>query len=164
MSALLPLPVLSVMLLEASWVGPTMAVSLVIIALSFLAIAAGTLIAVRQAAKAVQKLSHELSDLRQKLEPTIGSLQEAAREGRGLARKLQLEVDSIIQTSQGLRHDLRRGVKRAKRRFSDLDALAEVMQGELEDTALDVASKMRGLRSGFGVIGRLRRFLPRRRR
>jgi hypothetical protein len=164
MPVLLPLPALSVMLLEAAWVGPTMAVSLVVIALSFLAIATGVLMAGREAGKAIHKLSQEISQIRQELEPTMRGLREAAEEGRGLAKKLQLEVDSIIQTSQGLRHDLRRGVKRAKHRLSDLDALAEVMQGELEDTALDVAAKMRTLRSGFGVIGRLRRFLPRRRR
>ena len=146
MPALLPLPVLSVMLLEAAWVGPAMAISLVVIALSFLAIALGALLAGREAAR------------------TLRGLREAVSGGKGLARKLEQEVDALIQTSQGLRHDLNRGVKRAKRRLSDFDALAEVMQEELEDTALDVASKLRGLRSGLGVIGRLRRFLPRRRR
>jgi len=146
MPALLPLPVLSVMLLEAAWVGPAMAISLVVIALSFLAIALGTLLAGREAAR------------------TLRGLRAAVSEGKGLARKLEQEVDALIQTSQGLRHDLNRGVKRAKRRLSDFDALAEVMQEELEDTALDVASKLRGVRSGLGVIGRLRRFLPRRRR
>jgi uncharacterized protein YoxC len=146
MPALLPLPVLSVMLLEAAWVGPAMAISLVVIALSFLAIALGALLAGREAAR------------------TLRGLREAVSEGKGLARKLEQEVDALIQTSQRLRHDLNRGVKRAKRRLSDFDALAEVMQEELEDTALDVASKLRGLRSGLGVIGRLRRFLPRRRR
>jgi uncharacterized protein YoxC len=146
MPALLPLPVLSVMLLEAAWVGPAMAISLVVIALSFLAIALGALLAGREAAR------------------TLRGLREAVSGGKGLARKLEQEVDALIQTSQRLRHDLNRGVKRAKRRLSDFDALAEVMQEELEDTALDVASKLRGLRSGLGVIGRLRRLLPRRRR
>ena len=146
MPALLPLPVWSVLLLEAAWVGPTMANSLVIIALSFLAIALGALLAGREAAR------------------TLRGLREAVAEGKGLAGKLEREVNALIETSQRLRHDLNRGVKRAKRRLSDFDALAEVMQEEIEDTALDVASKLRGVRSGLGVIGRLRRFLPRRRR
>jgi hypothetical protein len=45
--------------------------------------------------------------------------------------------------------------------MEDLDALAEVMQEELEDTALDVASRVRSIRTGAGVIGRIRRLLGR---
>ena len=54
---------------------------------------------------------------------------------------------------------------RVRERLEDLDALAEVMQDELEETALDVASKVRSIRSGVGIVGRLRRLLvPGRRR
>jgi hypothetical protein len=48
--------------------------------------------------------------------------------------------------------------------LADLDALYEVVHEEVEDTALDVAARVRSLRNGAGMVGRLRRWLVRARR
>jgi hypothetical protein len=82
-----------------------------------------------------------------------------AKEGRDLATRMQQEVEALISTSQRIRVDVDRGMKRAKRRLSDFDALAEVVQEEVEETALDVAARVRSFRTGTSVIGRLRRLL-----
>jgi methyl-accepting chemotaxis protein len=88
-----------------------------------------------------------------------------AEEAQGLATTVKSEVHEIIRTSSEVRHDVRRGVDKVRERLEDLDALAEVMQEELEDTAIDVAARVRSVRSGFGIVGRLRRLLrPGRRR
>lgn len=149
---------------QAAWVGPTVAISLVLIALAFLTIAVVFALVGREAAQALHKLSKELGDLRTDIEPALRAVREMADEGRGLAAKLQAEATDIIRTSQRVRHDVERGVTQARRRLADLDALAEVMQEELEDTALDVAARLRSVRSGLGVVGRVRRLLTRRRR
>jgi ElaB/YqjD/DUF883 family membrane-anchored ribosome-binding protein len=159
MTNLLPTAALGVVLLEAGWVGPTAAVSLVIIALSFLGMAFGAALAAKGAADGVQKLAREIQELRQDLEPTLRGLGEMAREGRDLAAKMQNEVEALISTSQRIRVDVDRGMKRAKRRLSDFDALAEVVQEEVEETALDVAARVRSIRTGTSVVGRLRRLL-----
>jgi len=151
--------VLSVVVLEAGWVGPTAAVSLVIIALSFVGMALGAAVAAKAAANGAHKLAEEIKELRQNLEPTLRQLGEMAQEGRGLATKLQGEVEALIATSQRIRVDVDRGMKRAKRRLSDFDALAEVVQEEVEETALDVAARVRSFRTGTSVVGRLRRLL-----
>lgn len=146
------------------WIGPTVAISLVLIALAFVSMAVVIALVGREAAQALHKLSQELGDLRVEVEPTLRGVREMAEEGRGLATKLQAEVTDVIRTSQRVRHDVERGVGQARRRLADLDALAEVMQEELEDTALDVAARLRGVRSGLGVVSRVRRLLHRRRR
>jgi uncharacterized protein YoxC len=151
--------------LEAAWVGPTMAISLVLIALSFVAIALVAVLLGKGAAKAFRKMSQELGELRGELRPAITSVRNIAEEAEGLASNLKSEVHEIIRTSSEVRHDVRLGVDRVRERLEDLDALAEVMQEELEDTAIDVASRVRSVRSGFGIVGRLRRLLrPRSRR
>jgi hypothetical protein len=82
-------------------------------------------------------------------------------EAKGLASRLNVEAHEVIRTSSEIRHDVRRGVDRVRERLEDLDALAEVMQEELEETALDVAARVRSVRTGAGVIGRIRRLLGR---
>ena len=147
-------------ILEAAWVGPTMAISLVLIALSFVVIALVAVVVGREAAQALEKLSKEISELRTESAARPSRACAAmAEEGKGLAAKLNVEAQEIIRTSSEIRHDVRRGVERVRERLEDLDALAEVMQEELEDTAIDVAAKVRGVRSGFGIVGRLRRLL-----
>jgi methyl-accepting chemotaxis protein len=164
MPAPVPFPLLSVALVQAAWVGPTMAVSLVVIALAFVVIALAVAVAGRGAAGAMHKVSKEIGGLRSELEPTLRELREAAQAGRGVATTIKTEADEIVRTSRQVRADLDRGLRRAKRRLSDLDALAEVMQEEVEETALDVASRVRSFRTGTSVIGRLRRLLLRGRR
>ena len=159
MPNLLPTATLEVVLLEAGWVGPTVAVSLVVIALSFLGMAFGAVMAAKGASEGAQKLAREIQELRQDLEPTLRGLGEMAKEGRDLATRMQQEVEALISTSQRIRVDVDRGMKRAKRRLSDFDALAEVVQEEVEETALDVAARVRSFRTGTSVIGRLRRLL-----
>jgi hypothetical protein len=49
-------------------------------------------------------------------------------------------------------------------RLQDLDALYEVVHEELEEAALSMATLVRTVRTGGGVLQRIRRFLPGRRR
>ena len=66
-------------ILEAAWVGPTMAISLIFIALAFLVIAAVAVLVGREAAQALQKLSDEMAELRAEI---AARPQERARDGR----------------------------------------------------------------------------------
>ena len=120
-----------------TWVGVVSALSLAIIALAALvgaiAIIAGAL-AVRAAVKGIRHLAGPaISDVRQ----LIGSI--------------KIEADALIGTSRDVRHRIVKAADAAEDRLTDLDALAEVMQSELEDTALDAAATMRDVRRGLSV-------------
>ena len=120
-----------------TWVGVVSALSLVIIALAALvgavAIIAGAL-AVRAAVRGIRHLAGPaISDVRQ----LIGSI--------------KIEADALIGTSRDVRHRIVKAADAAEDRLTDLDALAEVMQSELEDTALDAAATMRDVRRGLSV-------------
>ncbi len=129
----------------AAWVGPTMAISLAVLALSFVVIAAMAAVIGTRTLRAGRRV------------------EEAADATRGLAVKVQDEVTELVRTSQRLRFEVDRGVRRAKRRLQDLDAVAEVVQEEIEETALDVAATLRTVRVGRGVLGRITRLLWKRR-
>jgi methyl-accepting chemotaxis protein len=157
-------PVFAAVLLQATWVGPTVALSLVVIALSFLALAVAVARMGKGAVDAMEHLSKELAEVRDDLRPALRSLREVAEDGREVATHLREEVRSVVASSQRIRHDVDRGFRRAKRRLEDLDALAEVVQDEIEDTALDVTATLRGVRRGAGMVNRLRRLVRRGRR
>ena len=129
----------------AAWVGPTMAISLAVVALSFAVIALMAAVIGSRTLRAGRRI------------------EEAADATRGLAVKVQDEVTELVRTSQRLRFEVDRGVRRAKRRLQDLDAVAEVVQEEIEETALDVAATLRTVRVGRGVLGRITRLLRKRR-
>ncbi|HMV32949.1 MAG: hypothetical protein U0104_04880 [Gemmatimonadales bacterium] len=134
------------------WVGPTMAISLVIIAGAFLVIAAASAMAARQAAKEMQQLSRVIESLRTDLAPALTAVQAVSGEGQRLAGMVGTEAEELVRASRQLREGL-------KDRLANLEAIYEVLEEEIEDTAVDVAVTLRTFRSGAGWFGRIRRLL-----
>lgn len=146
------------------WVGPTMALALVAIALAYVVMAAALALLARRTAQEVSALSRELAHLRTDVTPAVAALRKVSEAGADLTGEVREELGHYLATSRALRHDVERGVRRVKSRLADLDALYEVLHAEVEDTALDVAARVRGVRKGVGMVGRLRRLLVRSRR
>ena len=70
----------------------------------------------------------------------------------------------MIGTVRHVRYDVERGMKRTRERLADFEAVVDIVQEEVEEAALDLTAAIRTVRTGTGVIGRLRRLiLPRRR-
>jgi len=139
------------------WVGPTAALSLVVIALSFLAIGLSVLLAGLAVKRTLKNLSERLESLRRDFERVLDSV-------RRVTESATEEAQHYLSTSRSIRHDLERGVRRVKARLAELDALYEVVHDEVEETALDVAARVRAVRQGASVVGRLRRWMVKGRR
>jgi hypothetical protein len=139
------------------WVAPTVAISLLVIALSFLAIGIAVALMARTAIR-------QLTSVKEEIEPALASLKRITEAGADLSGDIKEELQEYLATSRALRHDLERGVRQVKGRLADLDALYEVVHDEVEDTALDVVAGVRSVRSGAGMISRIRRWLVRGRR
>ena len=120
-----------------TWVGVVSAVSLAIIALAALVVAGAFIAAalgVRAAVVAIRNLAGPaIADVRQ----LIGSI--------------RTEAEALVDTSRDIRHRIVRAADAAEERLTDLDALAEVMQEELEETALDAAATLQNVRRGLSV-------------
>ncbi|MES2306397.1 MAG: hypothetical protein V4558_12855 [Gemmatimonadota bacterium] len=148
----------------AEWIGPTVAISLALIAICFLGIAAAVAFTLKEAVERGQSLAKELGELRRDLGPTLQALNRLGTGGAEVVELAQEEVREIIYTTRRLRKDVEKSVTRARRRLADFEAVVEVVQEEVEETALDLGAALRTVRTGTGVIGRLRRMvLPRRR-
>ena len=120
-----------------TWVGVVSALSLAIIALAALVAMVAVIAAalgVRAAVKAIKNLAGPaITDVRQ------------------LITSIKSEADALVGTSRDVRNRIIRAADAAEERLTDLDSLAEVMQGELEETALDAAATMRDVRRGLSV-------------
>jgi uncharacterized protein YhaN len=146
------------------WIGPTVALSLVVIALSVAVATAIILLTIKESVNRAQSLAGEVAKLREDIEPMLRALRNLGEKGMEVADMAQQEAREIVETTRRLRYDVERGVKRARRRLADFEAVVEVVQDEVEATALDVTSTMHSLRTGAGMIGQLRKMIRPRRR
>ncbi len=144
----------------SSWVGTTVALSMVVIAICFI----GMAIAAFQIRNDGAELRKDLHALTTELEPAIKAVNRLAVKGEALSEQISGEIREVLETSRRTRFTFERGVKRARRRLQDLDALIEVVQEEVEETALDASAAMRRVRTAGGAIGLVRRLLVRGRR
>ncbi|MEO8634891.1 MAG: DUF948 domain-containing protein [Gemmatimonadales bacterium] len=138
----------------SGWVGPTMAISLAIIALAFVVIAAATALTAKQATSEIQKLSSVLAGLRTDLSPALSAVALVSGEGHKLATLVGTEAEEIVLASRRFREGV-------NDRIARLDAVYEVLGEEVEETALELAVTLRRVRSGAGWFGMLRRLLGR---
>lgn len=127
-----------------------MAISLVIIALSFLAIGGGVVFGVLTVLKQVKHLKEHLA--------------KVTKETRAVADRLKGEVDGYVELSGEARGKIRVAIDSVEGRLKDIDALVEVLHEEAEETALDVAAFVRTARHAGGVLGTARKMMRRRAR
>ena len=128
-----------------SWIGPTIAISLVVIAASFLVMGSVALLVgmgLRRQSRALRAFTDEARDV---------------------SLRLKGELEGFADLSADARERLKGAIESVDTRLRDLDALVEVVQEEAEETALDVASFVRTIRSTGGILGAARRKLRRRR-
>ncbi|HLG06774.1 MAG TPA: hypothetical protein VI383_11570 [Gemmatimonadales bacterium] len=139
------------------WVGPTVALSLVVIAAAFAAIGTAAVMAAWATRRKLADLGGKLETIRLDFQRVLEAVRRVTEDGAEEARH-------YLTTSRAIRADLDRGVRRVKARLAELDALYEVVHDEVQDTALDVAARVRAVRRTAGVVSQLRRWVVRGRR
>ena len=142
-----------------AWVGPTIAISLALIALCFLGMAAVLGIAALRLSTQAKKLSAMVDGLQDDVAQALGSVRRLTEQGQDHQVLVRHEAGALAQTSRRVRRKLVRGVDRVEDKLTDLETLYDLVHGEVEDAALDVAATLRSVRRGNGVIGRVRRML-----
>lgn len=133
-----------------TWVGVVTAISLLVIAVA--ALVGG--VAIVMAAMGV----------RSALKAMKGFAGPAIADARLLISNIKTEADALVGTSRDIRRRIVRAADAAEERLTDLNSLADVMQEELEETALDAAATMRDVRRGLSVWRWSRKLLKRKKR
>lgn len=142
-----------------TWVGPTMAISLAVVALSFVVIAIGMLVFAAKLAGPMRRASAVIEEVQDDLSGTLDGLRRLTEQAQDLLAVVRQEAGAFAHTSKRLRRQLVRGADRLQMKLEDLETLYDVVHHEVEDTALDVAAALRSIRRGNGMLGRVRRLL-----
>ena len=133
-----------------TWIGPTVAIALVVIAASFLVMGAVALVI----GLGLRKAKHDIG----------AQLAAFTGDAKAATSRLRTEVDGFADLSAETRGKLQRAVRGVEERLLDVDALVEVLQEEAEEAALDVAALVRTARRSASIFGVARAALRARRR
>jgi hypothetical protein len=136
-----------------------MAISLAIIALAVLGTATALGIAALRVSGEVKKLTGLVGGLQDDTTQALKAVRRLTEQAQDLMVVVRNEAGAFAQTSRRVRRKLTRGVDRDEQRLVDLENLYDLVHGEVEDAALDVAATLRSARRGNGVLGRVRRLL-----
>jgi len=108
-----------------------------------------------------------VSTLERDTRPALETARSLIAESQRVAVQVTGEVKGFAEASQDVRHRLMSAVDRIEERLVDLDTLIDVVQEEVEETALDISAALRTTRRGGALVGSVKRLLfgkPRRRR
>lgn len=141
------------------WVGPTAAISLVVIAVSILGVAGALAYAALRILGETRKVSTMIQGYQEDVAQTLANARRLTDQGQDMLVLLRQEVGAFTQTSRRIRRKLVRGVDNVEAKLADLETLYDLLHDEVEDTALDVAAALRTSRQGNGMLGRVRRML-----
>jgi len=147
-----------------NWVGPTMAVALVIIALSFVSVAVALVVVLSRLVQPLLEVSRVIHNLQDDLSWSVKGVRQLTEQSQELLALVRQEAGAFAHAGRRLRRQVVKGADRIQSKLEDLETLYDVVHDEVEDTALDVAAVLRSVRQGNGVLGRIRRLLVSRRR
>ena len=97
-------------------------------------------------------------------QPLLQTARSVAEDAGKIVSQLRGEVEQIVATSRDLRTRAGGAAISLEERARDLEAVLDILQDEVEDTALDVAAALRATRRGTSVIRAVKRAFLRRRR
>jgi uncharacterized protein YoxC len=141
------------------WVGPTVAISVAVLALSFLAMALAVGVAAFKVAGEVKKVGTMVEGLQDDIGRTLKGVRSLTEQAQDIMVLVRHEAGAFAQTARRLRRKTVRAVDRIEAKLEDLETLYDVVHDEVEGTALDLAAALRSVRRGNGMLGKVRRIL-----
>jgi len=141
------------------WVGPTVAISLAILALSFLGMAVAVAVAALKVGEQVKKIGTLVDGFQDDFARILKGVRNLSEQTQDVMVLVRHEAGAFAQTSRRLRRKMVRGADRIEAKLEDLETLYDVVHDEVESSALDLAAALRSVRRGNGMLGRVRRIL-----
>jgi len=141
------------------WVGPTVAISLAILALSFLGMAIAVAVAAFKLTEQIKKVGTLVDGLQDDIARTLKGVRNLSEQAQDVMVLVRQETGAFAQTARRLRRKMVRGADQIEAKLEELETLYDVVHSEVESTALDVAAALRSVRRGSGMLGRVRRIL-----
>lgn len=140
-----------------SWADAVTAISTAIIAVTLIVVSFSWLLWLKEMRDMQQKIARLMDVVDREARPALQSARTIMEDGQRLVTSFRNEADGVVGAAHDARQRLERLVLRVEERLQDLDALIDVFQYELEETALDVAAALRTTRRGATVFKAMKR-------
>ncbi|MCA0376109.1 MAG: hypothetical protein LCH84_10630 [Gemmatimonadetes bacterium] len=115
----------------------------------------------------IQRIDAGMARLADQTRPMLANANAMVGDARAMVAAVREDVTRVTDAAGVIGEELRHAAQTTARRVDDVNAVLDVLQGELEETALGAAAAIRGVRVGAralaGVFPRRRR-RPKRRR
>ena len=139
------------------WAETVTAISTAVIALSVIVVGAMVLVVMRHFDALRSSIERTVELLERDARPTLDSARRLIDDAQHVMSSVRTEADGIVHSSKDVRERLDGLMHRTEERLQDLDALIDVVQYEVEETALDVAAALRTTRRGASVLRTMKR-------
>ncbi len=139
-----------------SWEAVT-AISTAVIAVMVLAASVGFLVLMREVRSLTRGIQRVADSLEGHAQPVLDSVKKVVDDATEVMAAVKSEADGFVDSVRDVRGGVNALVGRVEERLQDLDALIDVLQYEVEETALDIAAAMRTTRRGTTVLRAMKR-------
>lgn len=146
------------------WAAVLTAVSTAVMAIAVVVFVVALVSSMRRMIDLSKSVERLVDTLDRDARPALQAVRRTADEASRLAILVRDEVDGITGTSKNLRGRIERTTKSLEERFIEFETLLDLLQDEVEETALDVAAALRTTRRGAGLFRTMRRVFKRRKR
>lgn len=145
------------------WPAVVTTISAALVAVTVLAGAIVGLLWMRRLTATMLHLERLASWLEREAGPALVTSKGMLEDSAKVVSLVRREFEEFAETAEELRDGVQRVGRNVERRLQELDTLVGVVQEEIEDTALDIASALRTTRRGTRVFRKMKRaFLGRR--
>jgi len=139
------------------WAETVTAISTAIIALAVIATGVAVMFTLKQFRSLQAGIERTIELLERDARPTLDSARRLIDDAQHVVGSVRTEADGIVHSSKDVRKRVEALMERTEERLKDLDALIDVVQYEVEETALDVAAALRTTRRGASVFRTMKR-------
>lgn len=140
------------------------AISVAILALMSLVLTVALALWLRDLGRVLDRLDAFARVLEREAPPLLTAARAVADDASRAVGSVRTEVEQIVTTSRDLRGRVSGAAGALEERVRDLEAVLDVLQEEVEETALDVAAALRATRRGASLLRGLKRAFLRGRR
>ena len=100
----------------------------------------------------LRKFNETIDRLATETTPLMANATAIVGDARGIVSMLRSDVERVNDAAEALSEQLLDAADRTAQRVDDVNAVLDVLQDELEDTALAAVSAIRGVRVGAGKM------------
>lgn len=104
--------------------------------------------------KMVETLHSKVDSFSEDVRPILAQAREVAADAREVVAMIRTDAERVTEAAGAVSEQLLNVAATTERRMDDINAVIDVVQGELEETVLSTTAALRGARLGGSAIAR----------